>query len=63
MIITKGNQTINIDQDPAQVFLTIAGGGLNELQTIKAMTLLQHYNRDGFVKYKGFTYKQDEGSK
>ena len=63
MIIIKGNQTISIDKDPAALFLAISGGGLNELQTIKAMTLLQHYNREGSVKYKGFTYKQDEAAK
>lgn len=63
MIITNGNQTISIDKDPAAVFLTVVGGGFNELQTIKAMTLLEHYNREGSVKYKGLTYKQDGASK
>jgi hypothetical protein len=58
MIITKGNQSISTTNDPAYVFLKVAGGGFNELQTRKAMTLLEHYKRDGCVKYKGFTYMQ-----
>ena len=63
MIITKDNKSMKVDSDPAALFLAISGGGLNELQTIKAMTLLEHYNREGSVKYKGFTYKQDEAAK
>lgn len=61
MIIKKGDQQIMVNIEPAKVFLNVCGGGFNELQTIKAMTLLRHYERENSVKYKGFEFIKDEG--
>jgi hypothetical protein len=56
MIIKKGNQQIETNKEAAKVFLELAGGGYNQTQTMKAMALLAHYNREGSVKYKGYQF-------